>query len=193
MSLSPPFALKIATRFVVVLASLPFLASSSFWSSCYSPFSLAVLLASLSRFCLRCCSKDEFLDPAVKETLNVLQSCEIAVGKHVILTSSITAVTFNGRLLTPKAVVDDTWFSIINFVRSRRRRSLIPIKLLSLKQNMRRLWKVILLLKQEGKREKEKENMKTDDKKYDKEEAAASEDEELMMRSKVYWLLCTRA
>ncbi|XLS48404.1 hypothetical protein HN51_022762, partial [Arachis hypogaea] len=136
---------------------------------------------------------DEFLDPAVKETLNVLQSCEIAVGKHVILTSSITAVTFNGRLLTPKAVVDDTWFSIINFVRSRRRRSLIPIKLLSLKQNMRRLWKVILLLKQEGKREKEKENMKTDDKKYDKEEAAASEDEELMMRSKVYWLLCTRA
>ncbi|XP_016164226.1 uncharacterized protein LOC107606705 [Arachis ipaensis] len=30
--------------------------------------------------------------------------------KHVILTSSIAAVTFNGRLLTPKAVVDDTWF-----------------------------------------------------------------------------------
>ncbi|XLR23608.1 hypothetical protein S83_051508 [Arachis hypogaea] len=30
--------------------------------------------------------------------------------KHVILTFSIAAVTFNGRLLTPKAVVDDTWF-----------------------------------------------------------------------------------
>ncbi|QHO12151.1 Cinnamyl alcohol dehydrogenase [Arachis hypogaea] len=30
--------------------------------------------------------------------------------KHVILTSLIAAVTFNGRLLTPKAVVDDTWF-----------------------------------------------------------------------------------
>ncbi|XLR57873.1 hypothetical protein S83_008545 [Arachis hypogaea] len=30
--------------------------------------------------------------------------------KHVILTSSIDIVTFNGRLLTPKAVVDDTWF-----------------------------------------------------------------------------------
>ncbi|QHN77663.1 NAD-dependent epimerase/dehydratase [Arachis hypogaea] len=30
--------------------------------------------------------------------------------KHVILTSSIAAVTFNGRLLTPKEVVDDTWF-----------------------------------------------------------------------------------
>ncbi|XP_020965132.1 uncharacterized protein LOC110265914 [Arachis ipaensis] len=57
ISLSPPFALKIATRFVVVLASSPFLASSLFWSSCCSPLSLAVLLASLSQFCSRCCSK----------------------------------------------------------------------------------------------------------------------------------------
>ncbi|KAL4276128.1 hypothetical protein HN51_059045 [Arachis hypogaea] len=30
--------------------------------------------------------------------------------KHIILTSSNAAVTFNGRLLTPKAVVNDTWF-----------------------------------------------------------------------------------
>ncbi|XLS90100.1 hypothetical protein HN51_066108, partial [Arachis hypogaea] len=45
-------------------------------------------------------------------------------------------------------------------------------------QNMRRLWKIIMLLKQEEKREKEKESMKRADEKYDKEEAAASEDEE---------------
>ncbi|XLT39995.1 hypothetical protein HN873_071287, partial [Arachis hypogaea] len=65
-----------------------------------------------------------------------------------------------------------------NHKSSERRRSLIPIKLLSLKQNMRKLWKVIMLLKQEEKREKEKESMKRADEKYDKKEAAASEDEE---------------
>ncbi|XLT35988.1 hypothetical protein HN873_067280, partial [Arachis hypogaea] len=65
-----------------------------------------------------------------------------------------------------------------NHKSSERRRSLIPIKLLSLKQNMRKLWKVIMLLKQEEKREKEKESMKRANEKYDKKEAAASEDEE---------------
>ncbi|KAL1325281.1 hypothetical protein HN51_035363 [Arachis hypogaea] len=54
----------------------------------------------------------ELLDPAVKGTLNVLQACVKSQSvKRVVLTSSMAAVTFNGRPLTPEVVVDETWFS----------------------------------------------------------------------------------
>ncbi|XP_040995254.1 phenylacetaldehyde reductase-like [Juglans microcarpa x Juglans regia] len=54
----------------------------------------------------------ELLDPAVKGTLNVLNSCtKSASVKRVVLTSSIAAVAFNGKPRTPDVVVDETWFS----------------------------------------------------------------------------------
>ncbi|KAG2671146.1 hypothetical protein I3843_14G118400 [Carya illinoinensis] len=54
----------------------------------------------------------ELLDPAVKGTLNVLNSCTKSSSvKRVVLTSSIAAVAFNGRPRTPDVVVDETWFS----------------------------------------------------------------------------------
>ncbi|CAB4268159.1 unnamed protein product [Prunus armeniaca] len=54
----------------------------------------------------------ELIDPAVKGTLNVLKSCvKFATVKRVVLTSSMAAVIFNGRRLTPDVVVDETWFS----------------------------------------------------------------------------------
>ncbi|MED6179934.1 hypothetical protein PIB30_005392 [Stylosanthes scabra] len=55
----------------------------------------------------------ELLDPAVKGTLNVLQSCSKSPSvKRVVLTSSISAVLYADRPLTPDAVVDETWFSV---------------------------------------------------------------------------------
>ncbi|CAB4268161.1 unnamed protein product [Prunus armeniaca] len=54
----------------------------------------------------------ELIDPAVKGTLNVLKSCvKFATVKRVVLTSSMAAVIFNGRPLTPDVVIDETWFS----------------------------------------------------------------------------------
>ncbi|KAG2671149.1 hypothetical protein I3760_14G120000 [Carya illinoinensis] len=54
----------------------------------------------------------ELLDPAVKGTLNVLNSCtKSASVRQVVLTSSIAAVANNGRPRTPDVVVDETWFS----------------------------------------------------------------------------------
>jgi len=60
----------------------------------------------------------ELLDPAVKGTLNVLNSCAKASSiKRVVLTSSTAAVTCNGRPLTPEVVVDESWFSDPNVCR----------------------------------------------------------------------------
>ncbi|XP_062173274.1 phenylacetaldehyde reductase-like [Alnus glutinosa] len=54
----------------------------------------------------------ELLDPAIKGTLNVLNSCAKSPSvKRVVLTSSIAAVAYNGRPRTPDVVVDETWFS----------------------------------------------------------------------------------
>ncbi|XP_057750404.1 cinnamoyl-CoA reductase CAD2-like [Arachis stenosperma] len=60
----------------------------------------------------------ELLDPALKGTLNVLQSCVKSPSvKRVVLTSSMAAVSYDGRPRTPEVVVDETWFSDPNFCR----------------------------------------------------------------------------
>ncbi|KAK9128738.1 hypothetical protein Syun_017535 [Stephania yunnanensis] len=54
----------------------------------------------------------ELIDPAVKGTLNVLRSCaKFPFIKRVVLTSSMAAVSFNGKPRSPEVVVDETWFS----------------------------------------------------------------------------------
>jgi nucleoside-diphosphate-sugar epimerase len=56
--------------------------------------------------------QSEIIDPAVKGTLNVLRSCaKVPSIKRVIITSSMTSVSFNRKPLTPDVVVDETWFS----------------------------------------------------------------------------------
>ncbi|KAL3620357.1 hypothetical protein CASFOL_035269 [Castilleja foliolosa] len=54
----------------------------------------------------------ELIDPALKGTLNVLQSCaKVPSIKRIVLTSSVAAVAFNGKPRTPEVVVDETWWS----------------------------------------------------------------------------------
>ncbi|KAE8691020.1 Cinnamyl alcohol dehydrogenase [Hibiscus syriacus] len=54
----------------------------------------------------------ELIDPAVKGTLNVLNSCANTPSvKRVVLTSSISAVVYNGKPRTPDVVVDENWFT----------------------------------------------------------------------------------
>jgi nucleoside-diphosphate-sugar epimerase len=60
----------------------------------------------------------ELLDPAVKGTLNVLNSCAKTPSvKRVVLTSSIAAVIYNGKPRTPEVVADEAWFSNPDFCR----------------------------------------------------------------------------
>ncbi|XP_038980596.1 phenylacetaldehyde reductase-like isoform X2 [Phoenix dactylifera] len=58
----------------------------------------------------------EFIDPAVKGTLNVFGSCiKTPSVKRVVVTSSMATVVCNGRPQTPDVVVDATWFSSAEF------------------------------------------------------------------------------
>ncbi|KAK8946812.1 Cinnamoyl-CoA reductase 1 [Platanthera zijinensis] len=58
----------------------------------------------------------ELLDPAVKGTLNVLNSSsKTSTVKRVIVTSSIAAVLCNAKPLSSDVIVDETWFSDTNF------------------------------------------------------------------------------
>ncbi|KAE9615803.1 hypothetical protein Lal_00017353 [Lupinus albus] len=54
----------------------------------------------------------ELIDPALKGTLNVLNSVAKSPSvKRVVITSSIAAVAYNRKPRTPDVVVDETWFS----------------------------------------------------------------------------------
>ena len=54
----------------------------------------------------------ELLDPALKGTLNVLESCvKVPSVKRVVITSSIATVAFNGKPETSDVTIDETWFS----------------------------------------------------------------------------------
>ncbi|KAJ3703868.1 hypothetical protein LUZ61_007573 [Rhynchospora tenuis] len=60
--------------------------------------------------------KTELIDPAVKGTLNVLRSCsKYPSVKRIVVTSSINAVTHNGKPLNSDVVVDEMWFSSPEF------------------------------------------------------------------------------
>ncbi|CAA0805802.1 NAD(P)-binding Rossmann-fold superfamily protein [Striga hermonthica] len=62
--------------------------------------------------------QEDLIDPALKGTLNVLRACAKTPSvKRVVLTSSIVAVLFNGKPLTPEVVVDETWWSDPEFCR----------------------------------------------------------------------------
>ena len=51
------------------------------------------------------------LDPAVKGTLNVLQSCaRVSSVKRVVVTSSMASIAYN-RAVKDGVVVDESWFS----------------------------------------------------------------------------------
>ncbi|XP_042483022.1 phenylacetaldehyde reductase-like [Macadamia integrifolia] len=60
----------------------------------------------------------ELLDPALKGTLNVLESCAKTPSiKRVVVTSSLAAVAYNRTPRTPDVVVDETWYSDAEFCR----------------------------------------------------------------------------
>ncbi|GLJ49835.1 hypothetical protein SUGI_1058910 [Cryptomeria japonica] len=60
----------------------------------------------------------ELLDPAVKGTINVLEACAKTPSvKRVVITSSMAAVAYNRRPRGPDTVVDETWFSDVDYSR----------------------------------------------------------------------------
>ncbi|XP_052201186.1 phenylacetaldehyde reductase-like isoform X2 [Diospyros lotus] len=65
--------------------------------------------------------QSELIDPALKGTLNVLESCvKTGTVKRVVLTSSIATVLYNGRPRTPDVVADETWFSDPEFCKEKK-------------------------------------------------------------------------
>ena len=60
------------------------------------------------------------LDPAVKGTLNVLQSCaRVSSVKRVVVTSSIASVAYN-REAKDGVVDDESWFSEPSYCEERK-------------------------------------------------------------------------
>ncbi|XP_074335768.1 phenylacetaldehyde reductase-like isoform X2 [Apium graveolens] len=56
--------------------------------------------------------QEDLVEPAVKGTLNVLQSCtKVPSVKRVVVTSSMASVIVTGKPLKPDVVMDETWFS----------------------------------------------------------------------------------
>lgn len=54
----------------------------------------------------------------MKGTLNVLGSCaKTSSVKRAVVTSSLAAVAYSGKPLTPDVVVDETWFSSPDYCR----------------------------------------------------------------------------
>ncbi|XP_057734414.1 uncharacterized protein LOC130949805 [Arachis stenosperma] len=104
ISPSPPFALKIATRFVAVLASLPFLLL--FCLSCCSPLSLTVLLAMLLE-----ASNDISLTSSGQCVSHVVSSQDNSSESKLryLLDSSEYVLTFgcpDGRIFLPEGLLD---------------------------------------------------------------------------------------
>ena len=52
----------------------------------------------------------QFLNPALKGTLNVLESCAKVRPKRIVVTSSVAAVSSTSKR-TPTSVVDESFFS----------------------------------------------------------------------------------
>ncbi|KAF3648583.1 hypothetical protein FXO38_18105 [Capsicum annuum] len=66
-------------------------------------------------------SKEELVNPAVKGTLNVLQSCAKSPSvRRVVITSSTASVVCNKNMSTPGAVADETWYSDPEFCEERK-------------------------------------------------------------------------
>jgi nucleoside-diphosphate-sugar epimerase len=61
----------------------------------------------------------QFIDPAVKGTLNVLASCAKAHTKRVVLTSSVAAVAYTPKW-TPGVVIDESFWSDPDYCRERK-------------------------------------------------------------------------
>ncbi|KAL0459188.1 UNVERIFIED_CONTAM: Cinnamoyl-CoA reductase 1 [Sesamum latifolium] len=60
----------------------------------------------------------ELIDPALKGTLNVLGSCaKSPTLKRVVLTASVGSVYVNERTRSPEVVIDETWWSDLDFCR----------------------------------------------------------------------------
>ncbi|KAK9042984.1 hypothetical protein V6N11_071337 [Hibiscus sabdariffa] len=65
----------------------------------------------------------ELIDPAVKGTLNVLNSCAKAASiKRVVLTSSIAAVAYERKPRTPDVVIDENWFTDPDYCKGLKKR-----------------------------------------------------------------------
>ncbi|KAL8159409.1 hypothetical protein V2J09_000946 [Rumex salicifolius] len=60
--------------------------------------------------------QDELIDPAVKGTINVLNSCaKSSTVKRVVLTCSAGAMLFNGKPISQDTMADETWFSDLQY------------------------------------------------------------------------------